>query len=177
MHSLSGTKEIAVIRLVRLLPESLRYKTLFRMGISVVPMIRYLRPRLVELSPDRAVVRIDLSRRSKNAYNSLFIGAFMTGSDCVAGLFPMKYMFETGHRTIPIMKSANAEYYKRVNSYAHFTYTQGMEIYDLCNQVVASGQRLELPITVIVTAPGEYGDEAVARITQVLSLKNLDVSQ
>jgi hypothetical protein len=166
-----------VIRLVRLLPESLRYKTFFRTGTSVVPMIRYLRPRLVELSPDQAVVRIDLSRRSKNAYNSLFIGAFMTGSDCVAGLFPMKYMFETGHRTIPIMKSATAEYYKRVNSYAHFTCTQGMQIYDLCNQVVASGQRLELPITVIVTAPGEYGDEAVARITQVLSLKNLDASQ
>ncbi|MEJ2353330.1 MAG: hypothetical protein P8Y03_26390, partial [Anaerolineales bacterium] len=75
-----------MIRLVRLLPESLRYKTFFRMGTSVVPMIRYLRPRLVELSPDQAVVRIDLSRRSKNAYNSLFIGAFMTGSDCVAGL-------------------------------------------------------------------------------------------
>jgi hypothetical protein len=52
-----------------------------------------------------------------------------------------------------------------------------MEIYDLCNQVVASGQRLELPITVIVTAPGEYGDEAVARIAQVLSLKNLDAIQ
>jgi hypothetical protein len=174
---LGVTLETAVLNLVKLLPESLRYKALFRMGISVVPMIRYLRPRLVELSPDRAVVRINLSRRSKNAYNSLFIGAFSTGSDCVAGLFPMKYMFETGHRTIPIMKSATAEYYKRVNSYAHFTCTQGLEIYDLCNQVVASGQRLELPITVTVTAPAEHGDEPVARITQVLSLKNLGVGQ
>ena len=166
-----------MLTLVKLLPESLRYKALFRMGVSVVPMIRYLRPRLVELSPDRAVVRINHSRRSKNAYNSLFIGAFSTGSDCVAGLYPMKYMFETGHRTIPIMKSATAEYYKRVNSYAHFTCTQGLELYDLCNQVVASGQRLEFPIAVTVTAPEEYGDEPVARITQVLSLKNLGASK
>jgi predicted RNA binding protein YcfA (HicA-like mRNA interferase family) len=41
----------------------------------------------------------------------------------------------------------------------------------------SGSQRLELPITVTVTAPGEYGDEPVARITQVLSLKNLGVSQ
>jgi hypothetical protein len=89
----------------------------------------------------------------------------------------MKYMFETGHRAIPIMKSALAEYYKRVNSYAHFTCTQGLEIYDLCNQAVASGQRLELPITVTITAPAEYGEEPVAKITQVLSLKNLVASK
>ena len=62
-----------MLALIKLLPESLRYKALFRMGISVVPMIRYLRPRLVEVSPERAVIRINLSRRSKNAYNSLFI--------------------------------------------------------------------------------------------------------
>jgi len=167
----------AIVKLVSLLPEAQRFKVLFRMGILRVPMMGYVRARLVELSPVSAVVRINLSRRTKNAYNSLFIGAFSVGADCVAGLFPMKFMFETGHQTIPIMKSATAEYYKRVNTYAHFTCMQGVELYALCNEVVATGERLEASIVINVTAPEEFGDEPVARITQVISLKNLGSSQ
>jgi hypothetical protein len=136
-------------------------------------MMRYVRPKLVELTEERTVVRIDVSRRSKNGYNSLFLGALAAGGDCVAGLFPMKFMFDTGHRTIPIVKSASSKYYKRVNSYAHFTCTQGEELYELCNDVVASGERREVTVHVTVTAPAEFGDEPVARITQVMSVRDL----
>lgn len=167
----------ALVKLVNLLPEAQRFKVLFRIGMLSIPMMGYVRPRLVALSPESVVVRINLSRRTKNAYNSLFLGALAVGGDCVAGLFPMKFMFETGHRTIPIMKSATAEYYKRVNTYAHFTCTQGVELYALCNEVVATGERLETSIVIIVTAPEEFGDEPVAKITQVISLKNLGSSE
>ena len=63
-----------MLSLVKLLPEPLRTKALFQLGISVMPMMRYVRPKLVELTPDRATVRINVSRRSKNGYNSLFLG-------------------------------------------------------------------------------------------------------
>lgn len=145
--------------ILNLLPDDLRIKILFRIGVMSIPMVGYIRPRLVQLSQDKVVVRVNLSRRTKNAYNSLFLGAIAVGADCVAGLFPMKFMFETGHRTIPIMKSAGAEYYKRISTYAHFTCTQGIELFDLCNQVVLTGERLETTIVVIVTAPEEFGDE------------------
>jgi len=159
--------------ILNLLPEDLRIKILFRIGLMGIPMMGYVRPRIAELSQDKVVVRVNVSRRTRNAYNSLFLGALAVGADCVAGFFPMKFMLETGHRTLPIMKSATAEYYKRVSTYAHFTCTQGRELFELCNQVVSTGERLEAAIVVIVTAPEEFGDEPVARITQVLSLKNL----
>jgi acyl-coenzyme A thioesterase PaaI-like protein len=163
-----------LLALVKLLPEPLRTKALFHFGISVMPMMRYVRPRLVELTPDRTTVRIDVSRRSKNGYNSLFLGALAAGGDCAAGLFPMKFMFETGHRTIPIVKSVSSEYYKRITTYAHFTCTQGKELYGVCNAVVASGERQEFTVYVNVTAPSEFGDEVVAKITQVMSVKDLN---
>ena len=75
------------------------------------------------------------------------------------------------------MPSRLPEYYKRVNTYAHFTCTQGVELYALCNEVVATGERLEASIVIIVTAPEEFGDEPVAKITQVISLKNLGSSE
>ena len=166
-----------MLALIKLLPEPLRTQALFRVGVSALPMMRYVRPKLVELTQERAVVRIDVSRRSKNAYQSLFLGALAAGGDCVAGLFPMKFMFETGHRTIPIVKSASSEYYKRVNTYAHFTCTQGKAWYELCNEVVASGERRDITVNIIVTAPEEFGDEPVARITQIMSVKNLNKRQ
>lgn len=162
-----------MLALVKLLPEPLRTKALFRIGLSAIPMMRYVRPKLVELAPDRTTVRIDVSHRSKNSFNSLFLGALATGGDCVAGLFFMKFMFDTGHHTIPLVKSASSEYYKRVSTYALFTCTQGKELYEVCNEVVASGERRDITVHVIVTAPAEFGDEPVARISQVMSIKNL----
>jgi hypothetical protein len=82
-------------------------------------------------------------------------------------------MIETGHRTNPIVKSVSSEYYKRVSTYAHFTCTQGKEWYELCNEVVASGERRDITVHVLVTAPAEYGDEPVARFSQIMSIKNL----
>lgn len=162
-----------MLALIKRLPEPLRTKALFRLGVSLTPMMRYVRPRLVELTSDRATVRINVSRRSENHVKSLFLGALTAGGDCVAGLFPMKYMFETGHRTAPIVKSVSSEYYKKVKTYAHFTCTQGKELYEICNAAVASGERQEVTVHVNVTAPAEYGDEVVARISQVMSVKDL----
>ena len=62
---------------------------------------------------------------------------------------------------------------RRAGSYAHFTCAQGRELYDLCNRAVSSGQRHEVKVTVVVTAPEEFGDEPVAKIIQVMSVKVL----
>ncbi len=163
-----------MLALVKRLPEPYRTKVQFYLGTSLMPMMRYVRPKLVELNANTATIRIDVSRRSRNGYNSLFLGALAAGGDCVAGLFPMKFMFETGHRTIPIVKSVSSEYFKRITTYAHFTCTQGEEWYTVCKAVVASGERQEFTVEVLVTAPAEFGDEVVARITQVMSVKNLN---
>jgi hypothetical protein len=90
--------------ILNILPEDLRIKILFRIGLVSIPMMGYVRPRLIELSQDKVVVRVNVSRRTRNTFNSLFLGSFAVGADCVAGFFPMKFMFETGHRTLPIMK-------------------------------------------------------------------------
>ena len=51
---------------------------------------------------------------------------------------------------------------------------QGEEWYTVCKSVVASGERQDFTVEVLVTAPAEFGDEVVARITQVMSVKDLN---
>jgi hypothetical protein len=40
--------------------------------------------------------------------------------------------------------------------------------------VVATGERREFTVHVTVTAPAEFGDEVVAKFTQVMSIKDLN---
>ncbi len=98
------------------LPERLRIKILFHAGLMQIPMMGYIRPKLIEISDAKVVVRVNLSRRTKNMYNSMYLGALAVGADCVAGFFPAKFMLETGHRVPPIIKRSSEEYYKRVNT-------------------------------------------------------------
>lgn len=155
------------------LPMDVRTRILLRAGLNKIPMMRYIRPKLIELSDARAVVKVNLSRRTKNMYGSMYLGALAVGADCVTGFYPAKFMFETGHRVPPIIKSARANYYKRVKSYVLFTCTQGKELTELCHQVVSRGDRLESSVRIIATAPMEFGQDPVAEFTHILSLKNL----
>ena len=155
------------------LPEALRIKLLFHVGLLQIPMMRGIHPKLIEVSAAKVVVRVTLSRRTKNMYNSMYLGALDIGADCVAGFFPAKFMLETGHRVPPIIKSASVEYHKRVNTYADFTCLQGVELMQLCQKAVSSGERHETTVVVVVTAPKEFGQEPVAKFTYVISLKKL----
>jgi len=157
--------------LVNRLPERLRKKVMFRLAVRTVPMMQYVRPSLVELSDSKVIVRVDLSRRTRNLHASMFLGAFSVAADCVAGVFPIRFMFETGHRVAPIVKTTSAEFHKRVTTYAHFICTQGEELTQVCKEATLTGQRIEMPLDVIVIAPKEFGDEPVAKINLMLSIK------
>ena len=106
-------------------------------------------------------------------YNSMYLGALDVGADCVAGFFPAKFMFETGYRIPPIIKSSTVEYFKRVTSEAHFSCEDGKALYDVCKQAVTNGKRIERTVVITATAPSEFGVEPVATFTYLLSLKKL----
>ena len=160
-------------KLLSMLPEDLRIALLFRLGLAQIPMMRYVRPRLVELTRERVVVAVRLRRRTKNMYGSMYLGALHVGADCVTGFYPAKFMLETGHRVPPIIKTSSATFLRRVNGEALFTCDQGREITQLCERAVASGERLQCDLRIVATAPDEFGDEPAAVFDQVLSLRNL----
>lgn len=153
------------------LPAPLRTRALFRLATSITPMMRYVQPRLVDLTDSRATIRVDVSRQTGNPFGSLFFGALATGADCAAGLFAMKFMFDTGHRTFPLVRAASTECLRKVCRYAHFTCTQGREVAETCRTALATGQRHDIDLHIVVTAPEEYGAEPVARITQTMSIR------
>ncbi|HEY8887948.1 MAG TPA: DUF4442 domain-containing protein, partial [Gallionella sp.] len=51
-------------------------------GFAKIPMMLYVRPSVMEISNERVVVRIPLTRRTRNHLGSMYFGALSVGADC-----------------------------------------------------------------------------------------------
>ncbi|MFT7774742.1 DUF4442 domain-containing protein [Roseateles sp.] len=160
-------------QLAKCLPEPWRTRLLFRLGVAATPMMRYAGLRLVALSDDSVTLSIALSRRTRSPFNGMFFGAIATGADAAAGLFAMKFMPETGHRVVPLVRAASSEYFKKLTGTAHFSCAQGREIYAACEQALSTGERQDVDVEVIVTVPSQLREQPVARITHRMSIRKL----
>ena len=61
-----------------------------------VPLLFWLRPKIVELNEKRTVINIPLNRRTKNHLNSMYFGVLAAGADCAGGIMAMKLIKESG---------------------------------------------------------------------------------
>ena len=159
-------------RLLGLIPENCLATIILRyFGFLKIPLLFFVRPTVIKLSDDIVVVKIPLSRRTRNHLGSMYFGALTIGADCAAGLIAMKRIQESPKNISLIFKSLKAEFLKRAEGDVYFMCNQGRQISDLVSAAEASDQRVESPIDVIATVPDQFQEDPVARFTLVLSLK------
>ena len=159
-------------RLLRFIPENwLASIALRHFGFFKIPLLFFVKPRVIELSDDTVVVKIPLRRRTRNHLGSMYFGALTIGADCAAGLIAMKRIKESQQSISLIFKSLKAEFLKRAEGDVYFICNQGRKISDLVAAAEASDQRVESPVDVIATVPDQFQQDPVARFTLILSLK------
>jgi acyl-coenzyme A thioesterase PaaI-like protein len=142
--------------------------------LSRVPLLFFLRPSVVEANSERCVVRIPLTRRSRNHLGSMYFGALCAGADVAGGLLALRRIEESGRKVSLIFKDVQARFAKRAEGDALFTCEDGRAIEELVARALASGEREERTVRVIVTVPEKLGDEPVAEFLLTLSLKRRD---
>jgi len=140
-------------------------------GLTKVPMLFYLRPKVKELSSEQTIIQIPLTRRSKNHLNSMYFAALAAGADLAAGMSAMKMIYESGEKVSLSFKEFQANFLKRAEGDTIFTCKQGVEIKEFVDRILESGERENMPVKVIATCPDKLGDEPVAEFTLILSLK------
>tara|TARA_B100000925_G_scaffold288981_1_gene270953 strand:+ start:938 stop:1441 length:504 start_codon:yes stop_codon:yes gene_type:complete len=136
-----------------------------------VPLLFWLRPKIVELKNDKTIVSIPLNKRSKNHLNSMYFGALAAGADCAGGILAMKLIKESGVDVSLAFKDFKADFLKRAEGDTHFICEEGSEIRELIQQVLKSGERINKPVSVYAVCPTVTGDEPVAKFELTLSLK------
>ncbi len=141
---------------------------LFLLGFVKIPIIGFVKPKLIELNENSACVRIRLRRRSKNHLNSMYFGALAVGADVAAGLHAFYFAEQMGKKVSFAFKGMNAEFLMRAESNIDFISADGQKVKDAMNRSLESGERINEPILVIAK---NTKNEVVATFEMIVSVK------
>lgn len=141
-------------------------------GLLQIPLIAYLRPKVISITEESLTVCIPLTRRSRNHLGSMYFAALAAGADLACGFHAMLAIRRSKAKVSLIFKNMHADFLKRAESDVHFICREGILITDLVTKAVETGERVELAVPISATCQNQHGQtEEVARFTLTLSLK------
>ena len=142
--------------------------------LTKIPLLFFLRPSVVTVTERATVIRIPLTRRSRNHLGSMYFGALCAGADLAGALTAMRRIEASGRRISLIFKDVKAQFLKRAEGDVLFSCEDGQAVAALVARAIQSGEREEVPVRVVATVPDKLGAEPVADFVLTLSLKRRD---
>jgi hypothetical protein len=140
-------------------------------GLRYIPLIGFCKPKILELTDERTVIRMPYHRHTKNHLGSIYFGALAIGAD-LAGAFLMFHKARQKKLNIHFaFKDVQGQFLKRPEAAVHFISNDGALIDQMIEQSLATGERVNQPVTIDVTCPSLNGDETMARFSLTLSVK------
>lgn len=150
--------------------KSLRhYQWMLRlMGWFKIPLIAFVKPKLVKLDDQMVVVSIRLRRRSRNHLNSMYFGALAVGADVAAGMHVFYFCDQLNVQPAFAFKSMKADFLKRAESSVEFRCLDGELIRQTVTEAIASKERQNR-----IVAVNAYNslNEIIATFEMEVSLK------
>lgn len=142
-------------------------------AFAKIPLLFFVRPRVVCADPDRTVVRIPFRRRTKNHLGSMYFGTLCTGVDAAGGFLTAKVIRSSGHRLSIIFKDVHGEFMKRAEKPVYFVCDQGAFIREQVKKAAETGERVNFPLTTLCLVKEGEQFEIVARFTTTMSIRQV----
>lgn len=140
-------------------------------GCFKVPLIGYLHPRLITLNDKEIVIKLPLTRRSKNHLHSMYFGALAVGADLAGGLHGFYHARQAKLKVSLAFKSFQAQFLKRPESDVYFICTMGEDVKEMIAESKKTGQRINKPLLITACTNYPQQSEDVARFVLELSLR------
>ncbi|WED42567.1 PaaI family thioesterase [Legionella cardiaca] len=144
---------------------------LWSFGHFKVPLIGHLRPKLIKLDAQEIVVKLPLSRRSKNHLNSMYFGALAVGADLAGGMHSFYHAEQANLKVSVAFKSFQAQFLRRPETDVYFICAQGELVKAMIEESKATGQRVNKPIEIKAVIHYSDNPEEVANFILELSVK------
>lgn len=141
---------------------------IFLLGFVKIPLLGYVRPKLLEITDESVAVKIRLRRRTKNHLNSMYFGALAVGADVAGGVHAFYFAQKYGKQVSFAFKSMEAQFLKRAESDIIFKCDEGKAIENAVKQGIETGERINLKVN--VTALNTQ-NESVATFVMEISVK------
>ena len=136
-----------------------------------VPMLGWVRPKVIQMDDEKVEIAIPLSRRTKNHLKSMYFGTLAVGADIAAGVTLLNEITKSKSKFSFAFKAVKGEFLKRAECTTHFVCTSPSDVATLMRKAEQSGVREELPVKVTAYTPKKLGDTPVAEFELLLSLK------
>ena len=145
----------------------MRWK-LFLLGFFKIPMIHFVRPKLMSVDDYNMVIKIPFRRRTRNHLNSMYFGALAVGADLAAGLH-VYYISERLNSTLSLaFKSTSGQFLKRPESDVFFHCQSGEYIMKEIQLAKKTNERINFPVTIIAY---NNENEEVAKFEMEVSIR------
>lgn len=147
-------------------------RQLWLFGIFKIPLIGFVRPKLIELSESKMVIKIRLHRRTKNHLGSMYFGALAIGAD-LSGAFQAFSVAEKLDRRISIVfKNFSADFISRPENDVFFVSEDGSLIQEMVDETINTKERVTKNITIKAVVNYPENPVEVADFTLGLSVKD-----
>lgn len=115
---------------------------LWLFGHLKVPMIAYVKPKIIEISEEKLIIKIKLRRRTKNHLNSMYFGTLAVGADIAGGLLALFFADKSKRNISLAFKSFKADFLKRPESDVYFVCEEGAKIKDMLERSDKQKERI-----------------------------------
>lgn len=121
---------------------------LFLLANFKIPIMGFLRPKLMKMDEDTVEVRIKLNRRSKNHLKSMYFGALAVGADVAGGIHAFYFAEKHSKKVSFAFKSMHASFLKRAESDIVFVCNEGAKIEEVILESLKTQTRINQSVTV-----------------------------
>jgi len=147
-------------------------RMLWLFGFFKIPLIGFVKPKLLELSDKRMVVKIRLRRKTKNHLGSMYFGSLAIGAD-LAGAFQSFYIADKMNTKLSIVfKNFKASFLKRPESDVYFISDEGLTIQEMVEETVKTKERVTKDIKISAVTGYPTNPEVVSEFVLGLSVKD-----
>ncbi|MDF2179917.1 DUF4442 domain-containing protein [Aliiglaciecola sp. CAU 1673] len=136
-----------------------------------IPLIGFCSPTILRMDNQALEVRIPHGWRTKNHLGSVYFGALAIGADLTGAFLVQFKAKQRGINASFAFKDVQGEFLKRPEADVHFLSEDAELIDQMLDESLATGERINKPVSVVVTCPSLNGNEPVARFTLTLSIK------
>lgn len=143
---------------------------LWAFGALKIPVLFFLKPRVLQVDVDKTEVVIKLNRKTKNHLGSMYFGVLAAGADVAGGLLAYRLVQEKGKKVSLAFKEFEAKFHKRAEGDTHFICTQGKEIEEFVDEVLSQEERKNRWVEIEAYSAPDF-KEPVASFRLLLSLK------
>ena len=136
-----------------------------------IPLIGFCSPKIIRMDEKTVEITMPHAWRTKNHLGSVYFGALAIGADLAGAFSVFSKAKDRGVNANFAFKDVQGQFLKRPEAQVHFTSHDGDVIDQMIDESLATGERINKPVSVVVTCPSLHGAEPMATFTLTLSIK------